>query len=65
MQETLRPYTINYYPSDIERADRIVERSPEYENNRSRLHRQALRELIDRKERELAERESSTEVVAA
>jgi len=32
---------------------------PEYENKRSPLIRQALREFLDRKERELAQREGS------
>ncbi len=49
-------------PSLIERADQIADEF--YGGNRSFLTRVALKELLDRKERELAERDAQ-EVVAA
>ncbi len=57
MAEPLKPHTLNFSPSEIERADRVLKEMPEYENTRSRLIRQALREFLDRKERELSDRE--------
>lgn len=61
MQQPMRPYIFNADPSLIERADRVVRASPEYERSRARLIRQAIRELLDRKEAEIAERRPESE----
>lgn len=62
--EALKPYTLKFSPTEIERADRLVKRIPEFEGKRSPLVRLALREYIDRKERELEGRESQEPVAA-
>lgn len=50
MSEPMRPVLFKADRELIERADRLAKELPEYERSRSRLIRQAIRELLDRKE---------------
>ena len=57
MSEPMRPVIFKAERDLIERADRLANELPEYERSRSRLIRQAIRELLDRREREAAKAE--------
>lgn len=52
-------------PELMERSRRIAESFDEFEGKHSKAVRQAIREFVDRRERELAERENRTELQAA
>lgn len=54
--ETLKPYTLNFAPSEMARAERVARKIPEFESKKSPLIRTALREYLDRKESELNDR---------
>lgn len=56
MQPSLKPYFVKAPPELMNRADRIVDAFPAiYRRSRSELIRQAIEDLLIRREAELAE----------